>query len=674
TIHGVGEARAAAIVKEFGAKTFEIIELDPARLSRIRGISIDTALKIGVEFAANAGNRNAMLYLQKMGLTANQAQKIIKEYKDKAIDIVKENPYILADEVYGIGFHTADGIAKNGGIAFDSPYRICSGIKYTLQQALLQGHVYLPKDILMADAGRLLGVQPENIEHNLLEMQMERELSQERAGDDVHIYLNAFHFAESYVARKLLELDATAPEIAEFSEEDIEEIQLQAGIVLADLQREAVRKAMSHGVLVITGGPGTGKTTTLNSIIKLLESKGLVIKLAAPTGRAAKRMSEATGRDGKTIHRLLGITSPASRGRIRLVPHGVDDAENTEDTVFEQAHVVIIDESSMVDIILMNKLLGAIANGIRLILVGDMNQLPSVGPGKVLKDIIQSGQIKTVSLDEVFRQSAASAIVMNAHRINSGQYPSLNENESDFYFVARDDAGVAVDTIVGLTTTRLPNFLQIEQPNIQILTPTRKGLIGTHNLNVALQAALNPPAQDKPEKNMGAFVYRVGDKVMQIKNNYSITWREEADDGALLNEGAGIFNGDEGLIIAIDNDARNMKIRFDDNRYVNYEYTQLDELMLAYAITIHKSQGSEYDVCIIPIMHGPPMLMTRNLLYTAVTRAKKMAVLVGTRSALFRMIDNDREVFRYSGLKTRLEKLSQTFENETILATGELDD
>ena len=653
-IKGIGAKRAKMIMDEFGISAFDVMENKPELLAGIKGISRRVALEIGEEFAEKSAQRNTMMYLQGLGLTAGQSDKIYKKYGANAIGIIKTNPYILAEDIFGIGFKIADGIGAKTGIAFDSPFRISAGVKHVLAEGLGDGHVYLPKAVLAGQAAAVLGVEAAEIENHLIKMQVEREIKQDKIiegeKEEIAIYLSSYYHAEIYTARRLLELNAAAGDAGQTVDlgKSIEEAEGECGIVLAKLQKVAVEEALANGVSVITGGPGTGKTTTINTIIRILDKMEQKIVLCAPTGRAAKRMSEATGMPASTIHRLLGIFSAQDR----VLPK-----DELPDDMMIWADCVIVDESSMVDIMLMFRLLKSIRAGTRLILVGDVNQLPSVGAGNVLRDIINSGRVKVVYLDEIFRQGRQSAIVMNAHRINQGIYPVLNEKESDFFFMKEADIGHVAAAIADLASRRLPKFMGVDRlKDIQVLTPQRKSVIGVENLNILLQNVLNPPSPFKKEKPMGGFCFREGDKVMQIKNNYGLVWRVEEAGGGILEEDCGIFNGDEGVVLEIDNASRLMRVAFDEGRLVDYEFSQLDELVLSYAITIHKSQGSEYDIVIMPIHSGPPMLLNRNLLYTAITRAKKLVVIVGRAEALNRMVDNVRESVRYSTLKYRMER------------------
>ncbi|HOA80691.1 MAG TPA: ATP-dependent RecD-like DNA helicase, partial [Defluviitaleaceae bacterium] len=586
-------------------------------------------------------------FLQEYGISTSYALKIYKQYGEATIDIIKTNPYRLAEDIFGIGFKMADKIGMTIGVDEASPHRIKAGIKYILNQYSNNGHVYVPRDKLLAAAYKLLEIPEELIENALIELQVFKDIYQEKLeGVDV-VYLSSFYYKEINVARRLLDLSSMKQEInSKEIEERIERLEKQKDIKLADEQKEAIKQAMGEGVLIITGGPGTGKTTTINIIISLLEEEGLDVILAAPTGRAAKRMTEATGKESGTIHRLLEISFIEEDNRKQIF-------ERNEERPLE-ADVVIIDEMSMVDILLMDSLLKAIAPGTRLICVGDVDQLPSVGPGNVLKDMIRSQTIKVVRLTEIFRQAGESAIVMNAHKINNGEYPLLNEKEKDFFFIKRSIQEELIDTIKELILHRLPSYIKCNPlKDIQVLTPMRKSTLGASNLNTILQKALNPPSKKKKEKSYGIVTYREGDKVMQIKNNYNIPWKIYSKSGIKIDEGVGVFNGDSGIIAEIDETGQSLTVIFDDMKTVEYDFSQLDELELAYAVTIHKSQGSEYPIVIIPIHSGPPMLMNRNLLYTAVTRAKELVVIVGVTSTLYRMIDNNREIDRYSTLSYR---------------------
>ncbi len=647
-IKGIGPKLAAKITEKFGADTLNIMESEPEKLSSIRGISVSKAMSIGAIFHEQAELRRAMLLLQDYGISPVYAMKIYKRFKDNTVKIVETNPYMLADEIFGIGFKISDSIAEKAGIEKDSPFRINAGIKYVLNHEASNGNVYLPLEELFKKSSSLLGVDPDIIKNCVTKLNISKQvwLENDKNGN-VNAFLNSYYYAESYVAKKLLELSFSAPSNNDSYLKEIKETENETGIKLAHNQKLAVEEAMKNGVLVITGGPGTGKTTTINTIIKLLKNEGYEIELAAPTGRAAKRMSETTGIEAQTIHRLLGISYISDDSKKQTF-------DKNEDNPIE-ADVIIIDESSMVDILLMHSLLKAVPCGARLILVGDVDQLPSVGPGNVLKDIINSGCIKVVKLNEIFRQAGESAI-----GINRGEYPVLNEKEKDFFFMKRYSADAVCSTILELVTKRLPKFLNCSGlKDIQILTPMRKSPLGVINLNTLLQKNLNPPCRNKEEKEFRNNVLREGDKVMQIKNNYDMTWRIFDNHRRLTEEGVGIFNGDEGIITRIDNENEYCEVVFDECKYVKYDFTQLDELELSYAVTIHKSQGSEYKAVIIPVYSGPEMLLNRNLLYTAVTRAKELAVLVGIPETLYKMIDNNKEINRYTYLKTRISDMHE---------------
>ncbi|MCL2576179.1 MAG: ATP-dependent RecD-like DNA helicase [Defluviitaleaceae bacterium] len=654
-IKGIGEKRAKQIVEKFGLAAFEVLETNPILLSQIKGISTEKALAMGAEFAAKSGQRNTMMFLQSLGLTSSQCEKVYKKYGFEAVARVKENPYILVRDIFGIGFKIADNIALRAGITHNSPYRISAGVAHTLSEALNEGHVFLPRDNVLARSISLLELDIGEIQNHLLQMQLDYEIKQEKVNNEVVIYLAAYYHAEVYSARKLVELNKPATFDDLDIEVEIEKYENEWDIKLADMQKIAVQKTMERGVVVVTGGPGTGKTTTIKAIIHILQKQGQSITLCAPTGRAAKRMSEATGMEAKTIHRLLGLFQAEGNQNVS----GDVDEDMKLDT-----NCIIVDEASMVDIMLLFRLLKYIRRGTRLVLVGDVNQLPSVGPGNVLKDTINSGVIEPVYLDYIFRQGQQSAIVMNAHRINNGTHPILNEKANDFFFVKEHNIESCVRVIADLATRRLPSFTGVNPMEVQVLCPQRKTSCGVENLNKVLQNTLNPPSEHKAEKQMGFYSFREGDKVMQIKNNYMTEWKIYDRKGNEIDEGAGIFNGDEGVIKVIDNENRIVRVAFYDDKVVDYEFKQLEELVLAYAITIHKSQGSEYDVVILPIHSGTPLLYNRNLLYTAITRAKKLVVIVGIEGTVQRMVDNIRENVRYSALSQRLGEFNERFADE----------
>ena len=650
-VKGIGPKTAKKIVDKFGAATFYVIEEKFDRLVEIKGITYDKALAVHNSFCSQRDIRKVMLYLQEFGVTPAFAMKVYKKYGYRTIDIIKENPYRMAEDIAGIGFKTADRIAYSMGIPTDSPNRVKSGIKYILSESLLDGNVFMPKDSLIRQAGEILSVDEEMVDNCLRELQIEHKVFNENIDGTDAVYLMTMYYTEISAAKKLLELsffhdDADLRKI----DDKIDAVEDLSGICLAKQQRTAVIEAMREGVLVITGGPGTGKTTIIHTIIQIFKSSGMEVVLAAPTGRAAKRMTETTGIEAKTIHRMLGVAyADDDNGRQKF------DKNETEPI---EADVIIIDEVSMVDMQLFNNLLKAIEPGTRLILVGDANQLPSVAAGNVLKDIIKSEKIKVVRLTEIFRQARESAIITNAHKINSGEEPVMNGKNTDFFFVNAQYAPKVPGKIVELITKRLPKFTGVDSfSDMQVLTPMRKGDIGAAGLNKTLQKALNPPSDGKKEYETSSCTFREGDKVMQIKNNYNISWKIENRLGKVIDDGTGIYNGDMGIIKSINKQAETITVLFDDMRQAVYEFTALDELELAYAVTIHKSQGSEYPVVIIPIHSGPPMLMSRNLLYTAVTRAKKFVIIVGLKSSVNRMVANDREVSRYSGFAYRLETL-----------------
>ncbi len=645
-IKGIGERLAARIVKQFGPDTLKVMEEAPEKLTAVKGIPMEKALNIGVIFREQADLRRAMLFLQEFQIGPALALKIYNRYRDNTLNMIKTNPYCLADDINGVGFKTADEIAFKVGIEPISPYRSRAGIRYVLSLSTGKGHVYLPRNVLIQECAQLLNIDRAYIEDSFSQLQFEKSIIQETVEDGVNVYLSSMHYAESYVARKLVELSLEDTEVKVNAEEKIKELE-KTGIQLAAGQAEAVKMALKAGVMVITGGPGTGKTTTINSVISILNGYGSKIELAAPTGRAAKRMTEATGMEAKTIHRLLVtnfLTDDITKQSFE---------KNQENPI--EADVVIIDETSMVDISLMSSLLKAVAPGTKLILVGDVDQLPSVGPGNVLKDIINSGCVPVVRLVEIFRQAQESAIVMNAHRINNGLYPVLNEVDKDFFFIKRINAEEVIDTLLDLVTKRLPSYVNCDKlKEIQVLTPMRKSPLGVHNLNQLLQKRLNPPSKQKNEKEFRSIIFREGDKVMQNKNNYSINWQLLDHANRKVEEGTGIFNGDEGIIQRIDDREELVTVLFEDSKLVKYEYAQLEELELSYAITIHKSQGSEYRVVVLPLHSGPALLMSRNLLYTAVTRAKSLAVIVGQPDMLKKMVDNNREDRRYSALHKKI--------------------
>lgn len=641
-IKGVGAALAARIVRRFGKDTFAIIEKEPERLAEIKGISERKAQEIGIQVEEKRSMRSAMLFLQQYGITLTLAVKIYNTYGEEIYGILQKNPYRLADDIDGVGFRIADEIASKVGIRADSDFRIRSGLIYCLQQGAGEGHTYLPKPLLIRRACEMLGVEAEPLEHNLMNLAMEHRLVMKRQDEEVHVYAASYYNMEANVAQMLKRLNISMEISGEHVMECIHDIERETGRELAEHQREAVVSAAKEGVLVITGGPGTGKTTTIDSIIRYFNLEGIDFMLAAPTGRAAKRMSETTGYEARTIHRMLEL------GGEEDVGFGRDESNPLE------ADAVIIDEMSMVDLPLMNSLLRAVIPGTRLILVGDVNQLPSVGPGRVLKDIIASGQVPVVRLTEIFRQAKESDIIVNAHRINRGERIMLDNKSMDFFFLRRYDADQIIGVTLQLVLQKLPKFVNAPPADIQVLTPMRKGLLGVERLNRVLQQYLNPPDASKSEKERPGGVFREGDKVMQMKNNYQLEWEVRSRYGILVEKGLGVFNGDMGMIRIIDSFARSLTVEFEEGRMVEYPFGAIDELELAYAVTIHKSQGSEYPAVVLPLLGGPRPLMNRNLLYTAVTRARKCVTIVGDERVFEQMVDNVQEQQRFCGLKQRL--------------------
>ena len=643
-IKGVGIALAARIVRRFKSDTFRIIEEEPERLAEVKGISERKAMEIADQVNAKRDLRQAMIFLQQYGISTTLAVKIYNTYGQEIYGILKENPYRMADDVDGVDFRTADEIASRVGIRTDSDFRIRSGIQYALLQASNEGHTYLPMPELTQRASNLLQIEPEYIEKHYMNLAMDRKIIMRQAGNTTQIYASSFFYMEANTATMLKQLNANfnVPDIE--IEERLRQIEKQTKMDLDEHQVEAVKEAVRNGLLVITGGPGTGKTTTINTIIRYFELEGMDIFLAAPTGRAAKRMSETTGFEARTIHRMLELNGGME---------GNAGFEKNEQNPLE-TDVIIIDEMSMVDISLMYALLKAIAAGTRLILVGDVNQLPSVGPGSVLKDIIDSNEFHTVKLTKIFRQASTSDIIVNAHKINRGEPVSLDNKSMDFFFLKRYEADKIINVTLQLIKQKLPKFVGASEYDIQVLTPMRKGLLGVERLNGILQMYLNPADKRKREKEHGDTIFREGDKVMQTKNNYQLEWEIRSKYGLCIDKGTGIFNGDMGIIEEINDFAETMTVSFDEGRMVEYPYKLLDELELAYAVTIHKSQGSEYPAVVIPLLSGPRMLMNRNLLYTAVTRAKKCVTIVGNDITFNQMIENNSQLKRYSGLRDRL--------------------
>lgn len=650
-IKGIGAALAGRIVRHFGADTLRIVEEEPERLAEIKGISEKKAHEIAIQIAEKSEMRKVMMFLQKYGISLNLGAKIYQKYGDSVYSVLQENPYRLADDISGVGFKIADEIAYRIGIHTDSDYRIKSGLAYTLLQAGGEGHVYLPREELFRRAEQLLGVDASYMEKHLVDLSMERKIIQKEENGQVFVYPAQYYYLELNTARMLRELDIDCPEDEHIVERRISQIQKETGTVLDEMQKKAVKEAAGHGLLVLTGGPGTGKTTTINAIIRFFESEGAELRLAAPTGRAAKRMTEATGYEAQTIHRMLELTGMPEDDREGQPVHFERNAENPL-----EADVIIIDEMSMVDIHLMHSLLMAVTAGTRLILVGDENQLPSVGPGNVLRDIIRSGQFPVVELTKIFRQASESDIVVNAHKINRGEQVEINNKSRDFFFLKRYDADIIIRVVIALIQEKLPKYVEAKPFEIQVLTPMRKGLLGVERLNQILQRYLNPPDPSKKEKEIGQGLFREGDKVMQIRNNYQLEWEVRGRYGIPVDKGVGVFNGDTGIIRTINEFAELAEVEFEDGRYAQYTFKQLDELELAYAVTIHKSQGSEYPAVIIPILSGPRMLMNQNLLYTAVTRARKCVTVVGSEETFREMINNEKQQRRYSSLDKRIQE------------------
>ena len=637
-IQGVGGVTARLIVHEFGLKTLEVMTETPERLSEVSGIGKKRAQQIAESFREQFAVRQAMVFLQSYGVSPSLAVKISKRYGDRVQQLVQENPYRLVDDIEGVGFLTADRIALSMGIPQDSEYRLQAGIKYALRDAAGNGgHTYLPKDQLLYHAARLLRVDEEMLPDSLVRLLFDREVVLSELNGEKCCMLPAFYYAEREVAKRLHMLMQSAQVVLpQAVERDISDFEKLNRIQFSPVQRNAVSEALKSGLMVITGGPGTGKTTIINCILSLM---GKDVLLAAPTGRAAKRMSEATGQEAKTLHRLLEYAGDEETFQ--------RNEENPLDCT-----CVIVDEMSMVDIFLMRSLLRALKPGTRLILVGDADQLPSVGAGNVLGDILKSGVIPSVRLTDIFRQDEKSLIVLNAHRINQGEMPVLNQKGSDFFFERRFNADEAADAIVGLCASRLPRFLKSKSAvqDIQVLAPMKKGACGVMAINKLLQEALNPPKPYKKEIVFGETVFRVGDKVMHIKNNYSLEWRCESTG----QEGLGVFNGDMGFVLDIDKEEKVVSVLYDDDRHVEYAYQQLEELELAYCLSVHKSQGSEFPCVVMPVVGGSNMLLNRNLFYTALTRARKLVVLVGREEAIAAMVRNDHIAMRYTALRERL--------------------
>ncbi len=650
-IQGIGPITAKKIVQRFGENTMDVLDNEIERLKEIDGVGEKKIQLICESYSKQREVKSIMIFLQTYGVTPNQCVKIYKRYGGESIKVVKDNPYVLTETIAGIGFKVADKIARSLGVDQESPFRIQSGINYVVNEFCAIGNTYMPLEKLHKEAKNILGVSDEEIEKNVYDSVLQGKLKVEDIEGEKSVFTIPFYYCELGITKKIITLSVAKYNELEIDiEEEIKKFEKEKDIQFATSQKAAICGAIENSMEVITGGPGTGKTTIINCITEVFEAAGMKVYMAAPTGRAAKRMTEATGREAKTIHRLLEL--------------GVGEEDGSQFFRSEESpldcDVIIIDEASMIDVMLMNSLLKAISVGTRLIIVGDVDQLPSVGPGNVLRDIIDSKCVRVVKLNEIFRQAEESMIIVNAHKINNGDMPILNKKDKDFYFIENNDPEKILDSIITLINTRLPKFNEKwdKMKHIQILSPMRKGILGIENLNEKLQQILNPKSKYKKEKEYRNTIFRVGDKVMQIKNNYSIKWSKvngKSDDG-----GIGVFNGDVGYVEDIDEDNENVIVVFDDDKRVEYEGMFLEELTLAYAITIHKSQGSEFQVVIMPMFMGPPLLMNRNLLYTGITRAKNMVVLVGIVKAISFMKDNNRSFERYSALSFRIRQIVDT--------------
>lgn len=661
-IKGLGAVLANRIVDKFGEDTLRIVEEEPERLAEIRGITIRKAMDICEQVEEKKDMRDVMIFLQGYGISPTLSNKIYTMYGQKVYDIIKTNPYKLADDLSGIGFKTADEIARRAGVEVNASIRIKSGMCYALSDASLSGHTYLPKEKLVEKTINLLGLSDQYLnadgtynmdllDNCFTELVLEKKLILKNIEEKDAVFLSTYYYTELNIARMLLELNISTPEDDYIMGVKLDTIEKLSGVELDDLQRKAVIETQNNGITIITGGPGTGKTTTINAIIQMFEADGLEVSLAAPTGRAAKRMNEATGHEAKTIHRLLEISGGASEetGRDEIDAKFGRNEQNPLET-----DVIIVDEMSMVDTFLVHALLKAITIGTRVVFVGDINQLASVGPGNVLRDIIESEQFSVVRLTKVFRQAGESGIVTNAHKINKGEQVTLDNSMGDFLYIERENAQMALNATIGLMMSKLPQYVEAKPMDIQVLTPMRGGILGVNSLNEQLQKYINPQDENKREREIAGIIFREGDKVMQIKNNYQLEWEQRSEGGRIYDSGTGIFNGDMGIITTINNTTNTMEVVFDDDRYVIYDSKQAEELELAYAITIHKSQGSEYPAVIMPLVSGVSMLMTRNLLYTGVTRAKKCVCIVGRKETFSAMIANEDQHRRYSGLKWQL--------------------
>ncbi len=652
-VKGIGAALAARIVKRFKGDTFRIIEEEPERLCEVKGISERKAAEIANQVQEKKELRQAMMFLTQYGISMSLAVKIHQEYGPRTYQVVKENPYQLADDITGVGFKIADEIAHRIGIHMDSDYRIKSGLLYVLQQAAGEGHTCLPRELLLGRASELLGVEEPDIEAQMMNLCMDRKLTIKNTGQGTMVFYSRYYYMELNTAKMLhdLNLDCVMEEGQIAAK--LAGVERESHIELDAMQRRAVIEAVKHGLLILTGGPGTGKTTTINAMIRYFETEDMKVLLAAPTGRAAKRMTEATGYEAQTIHRLLELSGAPSDGQAQTAAF-----ERNEENPLE-ADVVIIDEMSMVDIFLMHSLLRAVSVGTRLILVGDINQLPSVGPGCVLKDMIRSKAYPVVMLDKIFRQASQSDIIVNAHKINRGEPVALDNKSRDFFFLKRQDPNAVIRVVLALIQDKLPRYVGAKPHEIQVLTPMRKGALGVERLNGILQAYINPPSKEKTEREFHRGLFREGDKVMQIKNDYQAEWEARNNYGIVVDKGTGVFNGDMGILKRIDPLSETVEVLFDEYRTVVYGFQQMEELELAYAVTIHKSQGSEYPAVVIPLLSGPRLLLNRNLLYTAVTRARRCVTLVGSDRIFEMMVGNASEQARYSGFFERIQEVEE---------------
>lgn len=655
-IKGIGAVTAKRIIEKFGEDTLKILDEQPERLAEIKGISPKKAQEIAAQQEEKKDMRNAMIFLGNYGITNTLAVKIYNQYGQEVYSIIRENPYQLADDITGIGFRKADEIAFNAGFRRDSEFRIKSCIIYVLMREANEGNAYMPEDRLKEEVIQTLmpnvvdgvsEIEPEDVAQCILNLAIETRVKIINQENERQIFYSLYYYTELNIARLLKEINLSGKVSDEAVEKRIAKVEEESEIKLDDLQKDAIKAAVNSGILVITGGPGTGKTTTINSIIKYFSDDYKEIVLAAPTGRAAKRMTEATGCEAKTIHRLLELS-----GELDDSSPGSNFGRNEDNPL--DADVIIIDEMSMVDMFLMCALLKAIRPGTRLILVGDVDQLPSVGCGNVLRDIIESEKVNTVKLTKIFRQAEESDIIINAHKINKGEDIELRPDSKDFIFIKRNNPNLMLGTILTLLREKLPKYVHADMRDIEVLAPVKRGILGVENINKFLQGQLNPPARGKHEIPVGAYIFREGDKVMHIKNDYDLEWEMRTKYGFVYERGSGVFNGDIGIITEINENSQIAEVSFDDGRFVFYEYARLEELVLAYAVTIHKSQGSEYPAVILPLLSGPPLLMNRNILYTAVTRAKQCVCVVGSEETVLGMIHNTRERLRYSGLKDRI--------------------